>query len=204
MLLNLVTKKTIQFKHNLSYTRLNQFTQYSQFSNPNKYFSQSPINSTNLHLQYYSQKRKYPSHSFITPIHKSLSYKSFSTTSQSANSSTKLTNEEEFIKISSHFLEDLFEKIEALEIDRLETDFVEGVLKVNFLKSRQNYIINIQRPNLQIWFSSPISGPQRYEYNIIKKTWNNIRNDIDMLSLLQEEFNSILKAGYGLDRKIRI
>ena len=119
--------------------------------------------------------------------------------------SCSIKNEMEFLKLSSDFLEGLYEKIEGLELDNVEADFAEGVLKVSFLVSKQSYVLNIQRPNLQIWFSSPISGPQRYEYNKSNKSWENIRTNRSMIHVLEEEFRWILVKSYGLlDKKINL
>lgn len=40
--------------------------------------------------------------------------------------------------------------------------FKEGVLTVK-LGEKGTYVINKQTPNRQIWFSSPISGPKRFD-----------------------------------------
>ncbi|EGT54939.1 hypothetical protein CAEBREN_28735, partial [Caenorhabditis brenneri] len=38
-----------------------------------------------------------------------------------------------------------------------------GVLTVNVSKTVGTYVINKQSPNKQIWLSSPMSGPKRYD-----------------------------------------
>ena len=68
----------------------------------------------------------------------------------------------------------------------------DGVLKITFTGNK-NYVLNIQRPNLQIWLSSPVSGPQRFEYDLNSSTWKNNRNGKELYKILEEEINSLLK-----------
>jgi len=54
---------------------------------------------------------------------------------------------------------------EALEnnVDGLDISLAMGVLTIK-LGDEGTYVINKQTPNRQIWWSSPLSGPKRYEY----------------------------------------
>ena len=85
-------------------------------------------------------------------------------------------------------------------VDNLQLS--DGVLKISF-KNGKHYVLNIQRPNLQIWLSSPLSGPQRFQLNTADGTWGNIRNKKCLLTILQEEFNQILKSE-NIDNKIKL
>jgi frataxin len=44
--------------------------------------------------------------------------------------------------------------------------FQAGVLSIEVPKLQGTYVINKQPPNRQIWLSSPISGPKRYDWVI--------------------------------------
>jgi frataxin len=103
-----------------------------------------------------------------------------------------ILSEEEFTNTSLKFLDNLSEAIDNINIDNLDVNFSDGILKLNFNKNKE-YVINIQRPNKQIWFSSPISGPQRYEFDKSIKQWVNIRTGVSMIDLLNNEINNILK-----------
>jgi frataxin len=105
--------------------------------------------------------------------------------------STKITPER-YTKEVETILNNIFEQIDEKEYEFVDTNLAAGVLAISFNK-KKNYVINIQRPNLQVWLSSPISGPQRFEFDIDKNKWINIRNNKSILEILNDEFNTILK-----------
>ena len=43
------------------------------------------------------------------------------------------------------------------------------------------YVLNKQQPNLQIWLSSPISGPQRFEMELDDGLWYQIRTKEELI-----------------------
>ena len=55
-----------------------------------------------------------------------------------------------------------------------EINFSNGVLTIDMTDGR-SYVLNKQTPNLQVWLSSPISGPQRFEYALDSDLWLQIR-----------------------------
>ncbi len=142
--------------------------------------------------------------SFKIKVYNSLFYftskKSFSDDNTLNSNKYTFKDESEFINKSSEFLDKLSEKIEILGLDQLDIEYV-GVLKVSFLKTQQYYVINLQKPSLQIWFSSPISGPQRFEYDV-NATWINTRNNKNMLQILENEWNDILYKNYEINKQI--
>lgn len=98
-----------------------------------------------------------------------------------------------YLKEVDSILNSIYEQIDENEFEMTENIiFVDGVLKVTF-SNNKNYVINIQRPNKQIWLSSPFSGPQRFEFDTSDKKWKNIRNKKSLLDILNEELNQLLK-----------
>jgi frataxin len=83
--------------------------------------------------------------------------------------------------------------LEELEVTDSIT-LTDGVLKITLPKNK-HYVLNIQRPNQQIWLSSPISGPQRFEFDLKSNSWKNNRNGKDLYEILNEEMNTIIKEG---------
>lgn len=57
------------------------------------------------------------------------------------------------------------------------------------MRGEKYYVLNKQTPNKQIWLSSPISGPSRFEYQTQDKRWRHNRSNECLLALLNEEFN---------------
>lgn len=69
------------------------------------------------------------------------------------------------------------------------------MLNIN-LGSAGTWVINKQTPNRQIWWSSPQSGPKRFEYDEEHDAWLNTReHDVDLLQLLASE----LRTAAGVD-----
>ena len=97
------------------------------------------------------------------------------------------------------------------EIDKKEYSFIdnisleEGVLTIN-LKEDKTYVINIQKPNKQIWLSSPFSGPRRFEFNETNNKWIDIHNSNNsLLSLISKEINEeIIKRKYPSNSKLSL
>ncbi|KAI8934975.1 hypothetical protein NX059_008640 [Plenodomus lindquistii] len=71
---------------------------------------------------------------------------------------------EEFHERADHYLNELVQRLEeAQEKDPgIEVDYSAGVLEVT--SSEQTFVLNKQPPNKQIWLSSPISGPKRFDW----------------------------------------
>ena len=79
----------------------------------------------------------------------------------------------------------------------------DGVINIT-LSGNKKYVINIQRPNMQVWLSSPISGPQRFEFNPNTNQWFNIRNQISLHNILAKEFNQIMEDNNPKSEKIEL
>lgn len=61
---------------------------------------------------------------------------------------------------------------EAAESDAakgLEVEFSAGVMTISH-PSKGEYVINKQPPNKQIWLSSPVSGPKRYDWVVVSQS----------------------------------
>lgn len=58
-------------------------------------------------------------------------------------------------------------------------------------------MLNKQAPNLQIWLSSPVSGPLRYDFCQASTSWVNSRDQNELLGALVADFETL--AGKRLD-----
>ena len=126
----------------------------------------------------------------------------------SKNSEYKLVefNEKDFVFHADEKLGDIYEKLD----DENLVDFInnlelsDGILKfslvnvnsVNNVNEEKKYVLNLQKPNKQIWFSSPFSGPQRFEYytDLSDKNnyWLNKHNKKELQKLIMDEVNEFL------------
>ncbi|OAK97999.1 Frataxin [Phaeosphaeriaceae sp. SRC1lsM3a] len=105
---------------------------------------------------------------------------------------------EEFHERADAYLNDLVEKLEeAQEKDpQIEVEYSAGVLEV---KVKENsYVLNKQPPNRQIWLSSPISGPKRFDWVVAQEglnakegsgqgDWVYLRDGSSMSEILRKE-----------------
>lgn len=104
-------------------------------------------------------------------------------------------NESEYSATADETLEDIQDAIDgALEdsgIPEFEVNLASGVLTLVF-PPHGTWVINKQTPNRQLWWSSPISGPRRYEFE--DGEWIFTRDESNSTTLtktLQEEIQQI-------------
>lgn len=101
--------------------------------------------------------------------------------------------ENEYHKLADETLDFLQEKLEVfvedMDIDGGDVEHAQGVLTVK-LGSHGTYVINKQTPNRQIWLSSPLTGPFRYDYH--EGSWVYHRDGRELLSQLQQELKQLL------------
>ncbi|KAL7271613.1 hypothetical protein RUND412_005614 [Rhizina undulata] len=90
-------------------------------------------------------------------------------------------------QIADDTLDSLLVNLEALQEEREDVDveFSAGVLTLKL--SHGTYVINKQPPNKQIWLSSPVSGPKRYDWNGELGEWVYARDGSTLKGLLVEE-----------------
>ncbi|KAI9839461.1 MAG: hypothetical protein M1819_002086 [Sarea resinae] len=106
---------------------------------------------------------------------------------------------DEYHEISDGFMDELVSRLEELQEQREEVDveYSAGVLNVVFPPAG-TYVINKQPPNKQIWLSSPLSGPKRYDWVVTGESmhqkegcgqgdWVYLRDGSTMSELLRKE-----------------
>ncbi|KJZ80273.1 hypothetical protein HIM_00123 [Hirsutella minnesotensis 3608] len=77
-------------------------------------------------------------------------------------------SEAEYHELSDLYLDTVLEKFEHLQDTRedIDIEYSAGVMTIT-IAGKDIYVLNKQPPNKQIWLSSPISGPKRYDWCII-------------------------------------
>jgi frataxin len=88
---------------------------------------------------------------------------------------------------------------------RSKPKFQSGVLTLKLGEGRGTYVINKQAPNRQLWLSSPVSGPVRYDLASSSSSpdssfrWIYHRDGHEMRDRLREELAGLFgKAPEGL------
>ncbi|EDV27095.1 uncharacterized protein TRIADDRAFT_23043, partial [Trichoplax adhaerens] len=108
----------------------------------------------------------------------------------------------QYNKIADETLENLtefFENLNDQEIlsDDYDASLASGVLTIHLGDNLGTYVINKQVPNKQIWLSSPLSGPKRYDY--LDGKWVYSRNNGILHDLLSEELTKLLMMDIDLN-----
>uniref|UniRef100_A0A2P2IQJ0 ferroxidase n=1 Tax=Rhizophora mucronata TaxID=61149 RepID=A0A2P2IQJ0_RHIMU len=105
-----------------------------------------------------------------------------------------ILQEGEFHKLANKTVHDLQEKIEeysdSIKIDGFDVEYGNEVLTVK-LGSLGTYVLNKQTPNRQLWLSSPVSGPSRFDWDQDSGTWIYRRTKANLYKLLESELEQL-------------
>ncbi|KFM62886.1 Frataxin, mitochondrial, partial [Stegodyphus mimosarum] len=111
------------------------------------------------------------------------------------NNPANLISLVEYGEIAEECLQSIGEQFENIlekaEIKDWDVNYSNDVLKIS-LDETGEYVLNKQTPNRQIWLSSPISGPKRYDY--IDGEWIYKHDGISLHQLLSTEISDLLKV----------
>lgn len=120
-------------------------------------------------------------------------------------------SEKDFHRHADLSIGDLYSKleevVEAAGLPEADLEYSQGVLTLE-LGEHGTYVINKQGPNKQLWMSSPVSGPVRYDWS--NGLWEYKRDGHTMHTRLQTELRKLLQIedidlepelviGYGPD-----
>ncbi|CAN8029544.1 unnamed protein product [Ixodes persulcatus] len=119
-------------------------------------------------------------------------------TEEAANESSM--SEVEYEAITKETLESLAERFDEIledvqDIPEADLALSDGVLTLHLGPRIGTFVINKQTPNRQIWLSSPVSGPKRYDF--VDDKWIYKRDGVPLHRLLAEEVSALLKKQVG-------
>jgi len=100
-------------------------------------------------------------------------------------------------------LNELQEILESHGDSSLEVEYHSGVITLDLGRQGGTYVINKQPPNKQIWLSSPVSGPKRFNFDPAMRQWVDSRNGELLEALLNEELNAALGVECGIDLRVK-
>lgn len=102
--------------------------------------------------------------------------------------------EDEFHKLADTTIHDLQEKFEeygdCVQVDGFDIDYGNEVLTLK-LGDLGTYVLNKQTPNRQLWLSSPVSGPFRFDWDRNAQAWVYRRTKAHLLKLLESEMEEL-------------
>lgn len=104
----------------------------------------------------------------------------------------------QYNNVANEYLETLGDELEMLSEDfpQIDCELTQGVMTLS-VPSNGTYVINKQPPNKQIWLSSPISGPKRYD--MIGGKWITLRDGSALTTLLEEEISAALEEEFHFE-----
>ena len=116
---------------------------------------------------------------------------------------TESKEEMVFHKVADEMLHNLQDAVEEWGEDNAGDDFdlshEMGVVTISLGSGKGTYVINKQAPNRQIWVSSPVSGPLRYDYDPARKAWFYHRDGHLLHERLREELLGIFGGALDLE-----
>ncbi|KAM3577831.1 hypothetical protein VYU27_000374 [Nannochloropsis oceanica] len=100
--------------------------------------------------------------------------------------------ERDFHVVADATLDEVQALVDSLEdtVDDYEANLSQGVLNI-LMGEHGTWVLNKQTPNRQIWWSSPLSGPMRFEYDPSLKQWVATRGRKQLFTLLAEEVQKV-------------
>ncbi|KAL3624710.1 hypothetical protein CASFOL_031378 [Castilleja foliolosa] len=112
-----------------------------------------------------------------------------------------ILQEDEYQRLANSTIHDLLEKLEeygdSVEIDGFDVDYGNEVLTLK-LGSLGTYVINKQTPNRQIWMSSPVSGPSRFDWDQDARAWIYRRTKQNLIKVLEIELEKLCEKPISL------
>ncbi|KAF8273771.1 hypothetical protein EI94DRAFT_1563303, partial [Lactarius quietus] len=109
-------------------------------------------------------------------------------------------------KVADTTMEELLDELQNILDSHgdhsLEVEYNSGVITLD-LGQHGTYVINKQPPNKQIWLSSPVSGPKRFNFDAPTRQWVDSRNGLLLDALLNEELNTSLGVECNIDLKAK-
>ncbi|GAA0166420.1 transfer/carrier protein [Lithospermum erythrorhizon] len=107
---------------------------------------------------------------------------------------SSLLHPDEYQRLADSTLHDLQDRLEeygdSVDIDGFDVDYANEVLTLK-LGTLGTYVINKQTPNRQIWMSSPVSGPSRYDWDQSAQAWIYRRTKANLHDVLQKEMEQL-------------
>ncbi|KAJ4297458.1 Mitochondrial matrix iron chaperone [Kalmusia sp. IMI 367209] len=106
----------------------------------------------------------------------------------------------EFHERADEYLEELLSRLEEKQESTpdIDVEYSAGVLQVKIQSKDYTYVLNKQPPNKQIWLSSPVSGPKRFDWVVLGEAmhqkegggagdWIYLRDGTSLTDLVRKE-----------------
>ncbi|CAN1161124.1 Frataxin, mitochondrial [Linum perenne] len=105
-----------------------------------------------------------------------------------------ILQENEFHELADSTINDLQEKLEeygdTVQVDGFDIDYGNEVLTLK-LGELGTYVLNKQTPNRQLWLSSPVSGPSRFDWDRDAEAWIYRRTKSNLIEVFESELKQL-------------
>ncbi|CAN0896944.1 Frataxin, mitochondrial [Linum grandiflorum] len=102
--------------------------------------------------------------------------------------------ENEFHQLADSTINDLQEKLEeygdTVQVDGFDIDYGNEVLTLK-LGELGTFVLNKQTPNRQLWLSSPVSGPSRFDWDRDAEAWIYRRTKSNLIQVFESELKQL-------------
>ena len=105
-----------------------------------------------------------------------------------------LIPEAEFHSSADALLASLETSLCAIEddLDSSDISLAMGVLTIKLGGAKApTFVLNKQTPTRQVWWSSPVSGPRRFEFDGSKSEWYDAKNGAELRAELARELTNL-------------
>lgn len=137
-------------------------------------------------------------HTYASPVSWKRPFAAASTDGHDIPQEILELSNEKYHHESDSFLENLQDELEDLSDqypDKIpDIEYTQGVMTLQ-VDGIGTYVINKQPPNKQIWLSSPISGPNRFDF--YQEEWISLRDGSKLLETLNQEMNDAIPQEQG-------
>ena len=119
------------------------------------------------------------------------------------NNSTQPLDAQIYHKVADETMQLLLTQLEKFadlnpKLD-MDVECAAGVLELDIDHGKSRFVLNKQAPNLQLWLSSPIRGPLRYDFDTKDAVWYNNRDRHLLLPCFAEDIEQITNEKFNFD-----
>lgn len=112
-------------------------------------------------------------------------YKKINSAAKFSTFKSKTINVSDYYEVCEKTLEIIQDRLEESDMNKsnVEVNLISGNLK--FAVGTKNFVLNKQTPTRQLWLSSPVSGPHKYDFDVEKKRWVSKGDTLENLLSIQ-------------------
>jgi len=104
-----------------------------------------------------------------------------------------------FLRVADATLHSIVDVVDDAADEGVDAELAQGVLTIRLGAARGTFVLNTQTPNRQLWLSSPVSGPWRYNWHAAEREWRSTRDQHRLRDRLDAELRKLAHIELPLD-----